>query len=314
MYLDDILVSAPTPCLVRLALSRIVHKPQAAGFIISPKSETTPVPRMTFNGKRIDCRRATISNSPQAVAVALRIWLRGLGQGGISPHELSRLLGRLQWLARPGVGSAPSLAGAYRQMYSGRSHFTRAMARSLATAIVCDVPPVQLLHRPHTKTHTFFSDAAEAHDAFRVRVVGAPGCYGTSITPPWVNSLQQAKLYAAYCAVKVAVYKGSRSVAVRVDNDAARAQLSSVSATTACRAQQRILRRFFWLRAWSGVRLHFFGVPSPYNPADPLSRIQDFPRWSSVTKAAEHHCQSWGMSPEPFQGFQVSRPSTGVWV
>ena len=175
VYLDDILVSASSTILVSRVLRKTVHKLRSAGFIISPKSETTPSQRLSFIGKRIDSRQGSIANSPEAVAAALRIWLRDLGRGGISPHELSRLLDRLQWLARPGVGAAPFLAGACRQIGAGRSHFTRALARSLGTVIAFSAPPLRISRRHRRRTSVFFSDAAEAPRGFRVGVVGSPG-------------------------------------------------------------------------------------------------------------------------------------------
>ena len=238
-------MSASSPGLVTEALGRIVHKLRAAGFIISPKSEATPTQRISFIGKVLDAKRASISNSPEAVAAALRIYLRGLGRGGISAHELSRLLGRLQWLARPGVGAAAFLAGAYRQMYSACPHFTGRLARSLGTAITCSIPPLHNPQHSHRCTRTFFSDAAEVLGGFRMGVVGEPGCYRTRLCPPWIKSLQQAEVYAGYWAAKLAVYKGASAVRVGVDNDAARAQLTSLSASTGCLPQQRVLQRMF---------------------------------------------------------------------
>ena len=90
VYLDDILVLAASPRVVCIAVDRIVSKLQGAGFITSLKSETKPAQRMIFIGKCIDARKSTISNSQEAVAVVLRIWLQGLGQGGGSPRTSSR--------------------------------------------------------------------------------------------------------------------------------------------------------------------------------------------------------------------------------
>ena len=57
VHVDDILVSAASPCLVSKALHRIVHKLRSAGFIISPKSENMPSQRLSFIGKHIDSVR-----------------------------------------------------------------------------------------------------------------------------------------------------------------------------------------------------------------------------------------------------------------
>ena len=78
-------------------------------------------------------------------------------------------------------------------------------------------------------------DAAEVPGGFRAGVVGGPSCYRSCICPPWITSVQQAEAFAGFWAVQIAVYKGARAVAVGVDSDAARAQLSSLSASTACK-------------------------------------------------------------------------------
>ena len=157
--------------------------------------------------------------------------VEGVGRRRISLHDLSRLLGCLQWLSHLGVGSTPFLVGAYGQVYAGHSHFTRALARSLAaTAIICVVPPTHMPQQSHTQTHTYLSDAAEGQRGYTVGVVGALGCYRTHlVAPSWITTLQQAELFEGYWAMKIKVYKGSHSMATRVDNDAASPQLSSIS-------------------------------------------------------------------------------------
>ena len=297
VYLDDIPISAASRRLVRVAVDRSVNKLSAASALISPKSEPQRVQRITFIGRRIDARNATVA--------------RG-GGGGISPHELSRLLGRLQWLSRTAVGSAPFLAGAYRQVVAGHTHFTRSLARSLAKAIVCATPPYRIPGATHTCIRTFFSDAAEVLGGFRAGVVGGPGCYRSCICPLSITSLQQAEAFASFWAVQIAVYKGARAVAVGVDNDAACAQLSSLSASTACKGHQRVLRKLFWLRAWSNVLPLFFRVASDLNPADPLSRINGFSQWTQVTAVAERRRKLWGMSQGIFDGLREAQPSARV--
>ena len=174
------------------------------------------------------------------------------------------------------------------------------------------MPPYHVHRQAHTRIHTYFCDTAEIAAGFRAGVVGAPGCYHTQVCPPWVSSLQQAEVYAAFWAVQLALYEGARSVAIGVDNDAARAQLGSISASTACRSQQQILRKFFWLRMWSNVQPSFFQVPTGCNLADPLSRIHGFSRWSHVTAAVERRRQSWGMSHGALDGLKEASPSARV--
>ena len=84
------------------------------------------------------------------------------------------------------------------------------------------------------------------------------GFYRSYVCPRWVHSLQQAELYGVYGALKAAVGCRLRSVAVGIDNEAVRVQSASLRASTDCPVQLRLLRRIFWLRAWSGLQLSFF--------------------------------------------------------
>ena len=117
VYLDDILVSASSPHLVSRALRKIINKLRSVGFIISPKSETTPSQRLTFIGKHIDSRQASIANSPEAIAAALRIWLRGLGRGGGGPPTSSRVC----WAACNGWPDQGWVLPPFWQGLTGRS-------------------------------------------------------------------------------------------------------------------------------------------------------------------------------------------------
>jgi|Transcript_15719 hypothetical protein len=101
VYLDDILLDAKCKNVLRRGQKAVVRQLKQAGFIISVKSELRPTKRLVFVGKLLDSLRKTVANQPAVLARAFRMWLRGVGTGLLSAAELLRLLGRLQWLARP---------------------------------------------------------------------------------------------------------------------------------------------------------------------------------------------------------------------
>ena len=74
-----------------------------------------------------------------------------------------------------------------------------------------------------------------------------------------------------------------------IDNEAVRVQSASLRASTDCPVQLRLLRRIFWLRAWSGLQLSVFRVPSAVNPADPLSRKHEMLSRASMLSLCEQH-------------------------
>ena len=68
-----------------------------------------------------------------------------------------------------------------------------------------------------------------------------------------------------------------------LDSEGSRHVLGKGISAGRCVAQQRILRRLFWLRSWLGVQVNLFQVPSTSNPADPPSRLHCLAsRWVGV--------------------------------
>ena len=272
VYLDDILITATSPAAARAGVQRVAAALPDAGFIISPKSELEPSTCITFLGKRLDSVKGFVSNSVDMLKATLRLWLQGVGTGRMPAREMARFLGRLQWVFRPMGGASVFLAGAYNAMLHRSPFFSRMLIRATGTALLLSFPSHGLSDPSHVRVHTFFSDAAPCGRRFRIRVVGSPGFYRSYVCPRWVRRLHQAELYGVYGALKAAVGCRLRSVAVGIDNEAVRVQSASLRASTDCPVQLRLLRRIFWLRAWSGLQLSVFRVPSAVNPADPLSR------------------------------------------
>ena len=130
-----------------------------------------------------------------------------------------------------------------------------------------------------------FTDAAP--------VVGEVGFYRSVRCPPWVSSLQQVELFAVYMVAKLATYRGYASVRIGSDSNVARSQVNALRASVGSATQQRILRRLFWLRCWSGTTISSFRVCSAFNPADPLSRETCFQSRRQAVHEAERRRHMW---------------------
>ena len=312
VYLDDILITATSPAAARAGVQRVAAALRDAGFIISPKSELEPSTCITFLGKRLDSVRRSVSNSVDMLKATLRLWLQGVGTGRMPAREMARFLGRLQWVFRPMGGASVFLAGAYNAMLHRSPFFSRTLIRATGTALLLSFPSHGLSDPSHVRVHTFFSDAAPCGRRFRIGVVGSPGFYRSYVCPRWVRSLQQAELYGVYGALKAAAGCRLRSVAVGIDNEAVRVQSASLRASTDCPVQLRLLRRIFWLRAWSGLQLSVFRVPSAVNPADPLSRKHEMLSRASMLSLCEQRRVAWGESHLPFDRLRQSVPTPRV--
>ena len=90
---------------------------------------------------------------------------------------------------------------------SGSRWFIRALARCTATVLMMGFPKHTLSSATRTAASsiTLFSDVAIRGCEFQVGVVGVRGLHCHYTCPRWITSLQQAELYTAYAAMKVAV-------------------------------------------------------------------------------------------------------------
>ena len=201
------------------------------------------------------------------------------------------------------------MAGSYQALDSGARWFTRSMAQGLGTvllvsAVAQSYPPDAheggMQQVPGKRDLLLFADAAPDGERFRVGLVGNRRIRRSIRCPAWVTSLQQAELFGIYYACKIAVYRGRRSVVVGTDNDASRFQVAGQRATACSQAHQRILRRLFWLRLWSHVKLGVFRVDTAENPADPLSRLRTFPSRRHAVQDANDRRQFWERSAHKF--------------
>ena len=215
-------------------------------------------------------------------------------------------------MARPASVSC-CLAGAYRAMYAGNGRFTRGLIRSIGTALLFSLVPQQFKTSPSSAARVFFVDAAPPlvrGGRFTIGIVGRKGCYRNRRCPAWVTSMPQAELYAIYTAAKIAGYEGLGTVCIGGDSDTATQQVLQQRATTNCAVQNRILRRMFWLRLWSGLKVVPFHVACAINPADPMSRLSSFPSRGHAVREAHARTVSWQGCEKPFACIHSLEPPT----
>ena len=210
-YLDDVLMAARTRRRAAQAYRRVTRVLRKAGFIINEgKSVSEPQREMEFVGKIIDTRSRTIRNKQGTLIAATRAWLKAIAKRWIGKKQARSMLGKIGWATRPSGGAGAFVAGAHAaltkaEQSDGDVDFGSKLAKAVGTAIM-------LAHVPHkfepasTKGWTFFSDAAEDGERFRVGIVGLRGLYKSMLCPAWVASLQQAELFGIYLAVKLAMY------------------------------------------------------------------------------------------------------------
>ena len=266
VYLDDILITANSPAPARAGVQLVAAALRDAGFIISPKSELEPSTCITFLGKRLDSVMRSVSNSVDMLKATLRLWLQGVGTGRMPARDMARFLGRLQWVFRPMGEASVFLAGAYNAMLHRSPFFSRNLIRATGTALLLSFPAHHLSEPPHVRVHTFFSDAAPCGQRFRIGVVGSPGFYRSYFCPRWVSSLQQAELFGVYGALKAAVGRQLRSVAVGIDNEAVRIQMRSSPPPYG-----RLLTALYSCVYWDAFSAAGVEWPASDCPSSPLS-------------------------------------------
>ena len=99
---------------------------------------------------------------------------------------------------------------------------------------------------------------------------------------------------------------GFQSVRIGSDSNVARTQINSLRACVSAGPRQRILRRLFWLRCWSGCSISSFRVRSAINPADPLSRVVSFQSRAQAVADAEARRVMWDKQTDgKYEGLAV---------
>ena len=118
VYIHDILVFAANYSTLRRVLRAIPKRSRAAGFIMSPKSQTTPVQSICFITRTwtqgeyfFKCARVDKKHVARVGA--------GRGNRYINSRRLRNVLGQVCLLLRLGAGLPCFMAGSYKALESG---------------------------------------------------------------------------------------------------------------------------------------------------------------------------------------------------
>ena len=266
-YLDDVLVFAVGRCRLRVAARRVSRVLGRAGFLISPKSVFEPVRTLDFIGKHFSAAAMTVDNKPGVIGGVVALLLLGAVQNRLSARMAARLLGRLEWAVRPNAGLAPFVAGGHCWMLSEFCDFRKGMRRALMTAIAfalnpqCFAPWPWLPQVPAPEC-VFFTDAAERMTTgrYRIGIVREGKRWLRRKAPKWINTLQQAELYAPVYALRLGYYMRLPYVVIATDSDVGRAPILGMRGSIFLRSQQPLLQQLFWLRSWNDRPMGVFRV------------------------------------------------------
>ena len=122
------------------------------------------------------------------------------------------------------------------------------------------------------------------------------------------KTLQWAELHGIMRVFNLAKYLQRRTVLVGTDSFVARQQVTGLRCAANLRAQNKILRQFFWWRRQSDLGLACFYVHTHLNPADPPSRLGSFPSRVGCRDSAVERCERWKGSARPFPYFAPVPP------
>jgi hypothetical protein len=292
-YVDDILIIGFNKAKVAEATQHIIAIMIADGWLVSPKSEVEPKSRITWMGKQVDTDLRQVAPTPGSMVGTIVLWLK-LAAKGYRVQWLARAIGKLHWMGRPGYGLGPFLAGATAWKLWGpvNAKYTPPnVLRGLAEAFAFAFCPWQAVEKEKQRR------LAESSERWYVDAAYWKGSYyaglwaeklGTRVwrAPPWIRSQQQAELWSMEMGLKVVAYRRKQGVTLVGDNMAAVHSLKRLRAGVGHWVQNRILKRVIHLLRWSGAHVNIAWVGSKDNPADPMSRVLEWPSTQAAFLAA----------------------------
>ena len=285
-YVDDILVVGRQKQEVHQVTHDVTSALSKAGFLIGAKSILTPVAEVTWMGKAGNAQAGRIQPRPVAVADCVARWIR-LAVTPLTQVSLKRLLGRLVWLGRPGNTAAAFWSGARAWLHFGPRWAPRAppnLVGGLLEGLCCALRGWMPACTQHTFTSApcLFVDAAQGPRGYWVGIWDRTGPW-IRRCPRQITSEQSAEPWGVLAGLERA--KGPTNLFV--DNTGALSTALWGRAGITLPVQQRIMRRLAHRLRWQGGALQLHYVPSPLNPADPVSR------WFSGLSARDIVVQAW---------------------
>lgn len=275
-YYDDVLILATSCEFAELVTHTLTSALRVAGLLISPKSCLTACQSITWLGKRFDLIARTVTSTRPCMLQALA---RALLVAVAPPHPklIRRIMGHMLWVARPRKGATLLVRGWFCHLHQGPRYLpqpTRGMRQGLFDCLALSLQPWQARDPlpPPLLTPTICMDAAFVVDHYQVGLWSP--IFGTRIicAPPTVLSQQQAELFAADAATRLAARLGWTELTLIGDNRAALFLLESLRPNLQVASLVHILRRIYNRLLWTGLRAHLLWVPSAFQPADGPSR------------------------------------------
>ena len=123
-YLDDIILLATDPALLRVLTQALCNFLVAKGLVISPKSCTEPSQAVCWIGKKFDFKHMRVENPPSTTLKSVVAAVRAAVQP-MSPKHIERITGRLQWFFGPRHGATSFLYGWHRTRWKNIRHTHR---------------------------------------------------------------------------------------------------------------------------------------------------------------------------------------------
>jgi hypothetical protein len=278
LYIDDFMVVGLDKDRVRGVTMNWVQVLESKGFKVSPKSILEPTGLLKFLGKKVDLVGGGLLNLEGGLQQGLVRWL-GLAVGKCTRLSLDRCMGKLRWLARPHMASAPFVAGAFAHSLWGPSSMSRtpvSVLRGLACLLGLGVlgwsVPKQVPQEWSWDRVVFADSARQGPD--QVWGLFSQG-FGSRLGDcDFAKTQQSGELEGLEAAIRVASSRGLLNLILVGDNVPSILQLVNLKASIGLTSQQRILRRVIYRVFSMRMTVWLFWCPGVLMPADPISRCK----------------------------------------
>ena len=301
-YLDDLILVESDPDWLRACGRWLLAVLVLAGFVISKKSMVEPASRAKWLGKVVDVQGLVIENDVMLVAKIISAVI-SLYDAVVPVQQVQRILGLINWLAAPGKGHLPFLAGIYSLLSYQRSRRVRVTPRfwiSVVQAVAIAAPafhPPPLLVGDWRLVKWIAVDGAgffrgDGSVGYRVGLYDPVGGARPLFCPHWVDNQQVAELYGVWQLLKWARVRKIPQLAMMQDNMQAIWGALNLRARSVFWKQNRILRAIVLLLRDTQIILHVVYCPTHIQPADPVSRVRSHSR-AEIQRAAEVANKRW---------------------
>jgi hypothetical protein len=168
-----------------------------------------------------------------------------------------------------------------------------AMSRALFDNLALTLRPWHApLYIPHPLTSPIICMDVAAHNNHFYVGLYSP-FFGSRIicAPPFISSQQQAELFAADAATRLAVRLGYSQITLIGDNSSVLYALERSKAILSIHPWTQTLRRICNRLIWCGLTVHLVWTPSHNQPADPISRADPSDPASLASLASDALCR-----------------------